>query len=83
MSRDRRALLQLIAWGRVTPAEAERLLMLWNTDRETLWVVGACLILAVMGETHMHGIPGAVHAVRSLLPATIDAIRQAASRIKL
>ena len=76
MSKDRRTLLQLIASGRVTPAEAERILMLWNADRETLWIFAACAALAILGEFHMQGSMQSAH---SLFPAVMLALRHAFS----
>lgn len=42
MQRERQAILSLLALGRITPREAERLLAVWNSDREEKLVVGAC-----------------------------------------
>jgi hypothetical protein len=42
---DRRAILSLIAMGRITPREAERLLAVWS-DRDEI-VVAAALLLAI------------------------------------
>jgi hypothetical protein len=42
MHRERQAILSLIALGRITPREAERLLAAWNAGREEFWVIGAC-----------------------------------------
>ena len=47
MSSDRRAILALIAMGRITPAEAERLLSAWNECRETAWILVASFGFAV------------------------------------
>jgi hypothetical protein len=43
MQWERKAILSLVALGRITPQEAERLLAVWNSGREELWVVGACV----------------------------------------
>jgi hypothetical protein len=42
MNRERQAILSLIALGRITPREAERLLAVWNAGREEPWVFAAC-----------------------------------------
>jgi hypothetical protein len=38
MNTDRRVILALIAMGRITPAEAERLLAAWDESFETAWI---------------------------------------------
>jgi hypothetical protein len=47
MNTDRRTILQLIALGRISPAEAERLLLAWNEGREILWLIAACAALSL------------------------------------
>ena len=64
MWKDRRALLQMVALGRMTAAEAERMLMLWSTEREDLWVIAGCMVLAVLGE--LHGRAGIAVAAPSM-----------------
>ena len=55
MNNERRAILSLIAMGRITPREAERLLACWPDSSETAWVVGACAVIAAgMGLAHVH-----------------------------
>jgi hypothetical protein len=82
MSRDRRTLLQLIALGQVTPAEAERILLLWNDERETLWVIAACIALAAVGGNPGHAwISSSAHTAHSLFPAAMNALHHAVSLI--
>ncbi len=45
--RERQVILSLVALGRITPWEAERLLAAWNAGREELWVIGACVVACV------------------------------------
>lgn len=46
MNTDRRAILSLIAMGRITPREAERLLTVWSDrDEVTLWLA---VLLAIV-----------------------------------
>ena len=45
MNNERRAILSLIAMGRITPREAERLLACWPDSSETAWVVGTCAVI--------------------------------------
>ena len=60
MDRDRRTILQLVACGRLTAAEAERLLMTWNEQREIAWVAALCVATAALGELG-RWIPPAAH----------------------
>lgn len=65
MRGDRRLVLQLIALGRLSPAEAERLLLAWSEVRETAWLVAGCVALAAMGQMQVHasGLGQIGHAV--------------------
>ena len=47
MHRERQAILSLIALGRITPREGERLLAAWNAGRDELWIVGACVVIVL------------------------------------
>jgi hypothetical protein len=60
MDRDRRNILHLVACGRVTAAEAERLLTVWNEQRELAWVAALCVGMALLGELG-RWIPPAAH----------------------
>ncbi len=48
MKKERQAILSLVATGRITPAEAERLLAAWNAGREESWMIAiaaaACFV---------------------------------------
>lgn len=46
--------LQLIALGRLSPAEAERLLLASSAGRETAWMVAGCVVLALIGLIQAH-----------------------------
>lgn len=55
MNHDHRAILSLVAMGRITPREAERLLAVWPDGddglvRFALGLAFACLALSHMGE---------------------------------
>lgn len=56
MNTDRRAILALIAMGRITPAEAERLLAVWNEGRETTWILTASVACALLAQLHLHDL---------------------------
>jgi hypothetical protein len=74
MNSDRRAILALVAMGRVTPGQAERLIAAWNDSRETEWILAASLAFAVLAQLHVHElVPGLVHF--------LDAIHHALSSI--
>lgn len=64
MERGRQTILSLVAVGRITPGEAERLLAAWDAGREELWVIGAC---AVWGVLEL--VPGVARMAHWLLPA--------------
>ncbi|MGA7858918.1 MAG: hypothetical protein WCA11_13365 [Terracidiphilus sp.] len=70
MNTDRRVILTLIAMGRITPREAERLLAVWDEGREAVWIAGACcLAVAILELPHaVNLLPGLEHAVKTLLP---------------
>jgi len=74
MENNRRIVLQLIAMGRVTPAEAERLLVACSDGRETLWALAAAagLYLLAHADQLAASFAGAAHA---LLPAYLVTIQ--------
>jgi hypothetical protein len=88
MQTDRRAILTLVALGRITPAEAERLFLAcnqracnesaWPAARESLWVPAACLAaacLALCTEFDPHPWSVALaHIAHSLLPVALIAV---------
>ena len=65
MGRERQTILSLVAVGRITPREAERLLAACNAGREELWVVAVC---AVWGAVEL--LPGVGRVAHWLLPAS-------------
>jgi hypothetical protein len=70
MNADRRAILALIAMGRITPSEAERLLAAWNESRETAWIVLAGFGFALLAQLHLHDLlPMLTHFMNSQVPA--------------
>lgn len=66
MKSDRRFLLHLVALGSITPAEAERLLIACNEEREVLWACAAGI--AAMILTHVH-LPGVLWGIERARPA--------------
>jgi hypothetical protein len=78
MQSDCRAILQLVAMGRVTPAEAERLLAVWNEGRESTWVLAGCAVLAVAAELQPL-TPGMAHWIRGLAQSGLPVAHHAVS----
>ncbi|MGO8758424.1 MAG: hypothetical protein ACLQG3_09895 [Terracidiphilus sp.] len=66
MTRDRE-LMQLIAIGRITPAEAERLLAVWNEGREAFLVMLGCFLIVLLASPHA-SLSWMLDIARSSLP---------------
>jgi hypothetical protein len=69
--------LLLIASGRVTPAEGERLLTLWNEGREQVWVLAGCIAICAM-ELNRHLFLSLERLVR-MMPENIPGLHHAFS----
>ena len=79
MQNDRRAILSLVAVGRITPGEAERLLAAWNEGREVLWVFVVCAC-ACLAQAPLHDlVAGLMPLAKTLLPAGSMALHYAIS----
>jgi hypothetical protein len=52
MNNQRQKILRLIAQGRMTPAEAERLWAAWRDDRASGWMVVAAIGMASLATVH-------------------------------
>jgi hypothetical protein len=64
---ERRVILSLIATGRITAAEAERLLLAWDQSRawarEWVWIAALCLGLCfAQVHPHLEGLGHLLHA---------------------
>jgi hypothetical protein len=82
MPADRRAILHLVALGRITPAEAERLLAAWNEGRESLLALTGCILIACLAQLHLHELlPGAAHAFHSLGAGNLLSLHTAQSLV--
>jgi hypothetical protein len=69
MSADRRTILSLIATGRITPRQAERLLAVWSDRDETIVRLALVLAIAWLLLPHADQIfAGLAHAFNVLLP---------------
>jgi len=75
MSRDRRTILQLVALGRLSPGEAERLLLAWNEGRETAWVIAGCVALALIAALEAHAsVVGQIGQALSLMSQIVGGV---------
>lgn len=74
MSAERRAVFHLVALGRMTSAEAERLLAIGSADRESRWMVAACAVMAIVATLHSV-LPGAGSAVWQVLHQALGGMR--------
>jgi hypothetical protein len=66
MSYQQRAILSLIAAGRITALEAERLIAAWEDEREWLWIVVACIgacLLQMHPHINFHALGGLLNTV--------------------
>jgi hypothetical protein len=78
MPNGRRTILSLVALGRISPTEAERLLIAWNRGREGLWVFAACVaavLLALLDPNQ--ALPRLVHLAQSLLSGRVIPLHHA------
>jgi len=82
MNTDRRAILALIAMGRITSAEAERLLAAWNESRETAWILAFILAVVCLAQLNVHSpVSALMHFFNAQVPALAEAVRHALSPI--
>jgi hypothetical protein len=72
MPNGRRTILSLVALGRISPAEAERLLIAWNQGRDVFWVFVACAAAVMLALPDPHRVvQGLVHFAESLLSGRV------------
>ncbi|HVC48427.1 MAG TPA: hypothetical protein VND90_14390 [Terracidiphilus sp.] len=67
MKGDRGAIWLLLAMGRITATEAERLLAACREGRETAWIVAG--YVAVTALVELHGVRSAPESVQTLTGA--------------
>lgn len=76
MNTDRRAILSLVASGRITASEAERLLAAWNDSRETAWILALGLAFALLAQLHLRELlPMFMHLFNAQIPALAETVR--------
>ena len=76
MQKERQIILSMIAQGRITPREAERLLAVWSVSREEFWVIAACVCASL---TQI--VPSLARMVHSLLPEGLPGLHHAVMAI--
>jgi hypothetical protein len=82
MNTDRHTILSLVAAGRITAAEAERLLVAWNDSRETAWILVLCLAFACLAQLHVPGLLAMLtHFFNAQIPALAEAVHHGLSPI--
>jgi hypothetical protein len=82
MNIDRRAILSLVATGRITALEAERLLVAWNDSRETAWILALSLTFALLAQIHLHELLSILmHLFNTQIPELAEAVHHAFSPI--
>ena len=80
MNKDRRAILALVAAGRITASEAERLLVAWNDSRETAWILALSLGFAWLAQIHLREfLPILMHLFSAQIPALAEGAHHAFS----
>jgi hypothetical protein len=68
MNSDRSAILSLVAMGRITPREAERLLAVWRDADDMILRLALCLAFAGLVLPYWtHGFEVAGHTLAALL----------------
>lgn len=80
MEPERRAILHLLAMGRVTPREAERLLVVANEGREGHWMFAAAIALAAIARLDAGTwLAQLDHAVTAMLPGSFAVVHHVTS----
>jgi hypothetical protein len=75
MYSDRSAILSLVAQRRITPAEAERLIVACSGDRDTWWFVAGCVLFVSLAQFQSHGLWGLVHTFRTAIEGSLPALQ--------
>ncbi len=79
MTDSRKQILGMVAAGRITATEAERLLLLWSEERESRWIFGACAAPAAMNFLHAVWVQvvamGGLHHVAGLVAQFLGGMR--------
>jgi hypothetical protein len=76
MNADRKAIFQLLAAGRIDPAQAERLIAVFAAHHEDLWAIAACAAIVGLAQIQFFA-PGIVHLLRAGLSGAVPALHHA------
>jgi hypothetical protein len=71
MQTDRRTILSLVATGRITSTEAERLLVLSNERAETIWTLAVCFAAVLLLKSPSDQLLSGIFDMFRVLPAAI------------
>ena len=63
---DRKRVFKLLAMGRISAAEAERLMAAWQASRESSWILFGCVVIALAAQLHAGALPVVEHLVHTL-----------------
>jgi hypothetical protein len=74
MYSDRRTILALVANGRITPADAERLIAAFSQDLEAWWLLAGCALWAGLAQLQPHVASAAVHVFKTVIHTSIPAL---------
>jgi hypothetical protein len=67
---DRQRVFQLMMMGRITAAEAERLMLAWQSSRESSWILAGCIGIALAAQLKVvETLPALVHMAHTLRAA--------------
>lgn len=83
MYTNRRAILSLIALGRITPGEAERLIAACSPDNELWWLLAGSAICAGLWQVEPHVFAGMAHLLRPVIEGLIPAIHHVIADIAM
>jgi hypothetical protein len=67
MYTNRRAILSLVAVGRITPVEAERLIAACSSDRVAWWMLTGCALCAGVMQIHPHLLAAMAHLLSPVI----------------
>jgi len=81
MNTESRAILSLVAMQRITPAQAERLLIARTVDREAWWFVAGFVLFACLAQLQPHALSGAVHQLKTAIDGAIPAFGHVLAQI--
>jgi hypothetical protein len=73
MNSDRRAILSLVAYGRITAGEAERLIAACSSNSGAWRLIAGCALCAGLTQLQPLAHAGLAHFIRSVIEGAIPA----------